>query len=442
MPTLFRSLPMTAALLLGVLLACRAATADDFETPPIASAADLLPPELLAGEFHTVDDAVRSDGYLNYYMIRSEFGDFEAASTGMLRVRIREIGALAELDDVTRTEVFIKAAADAGIVAPLRTVRDFATDPIDTVIGIPAGIGRLFKRTKRQVSDGLETAGDIVNGDDDEEKDDGNDAGDVTDTATSLTRRYFGVSGAERAWHRELGTDPYTSNEALQKAVKNVAWADRLGRFGIRAAGLPSIPGVGVLADINDVVWSKDPYELQDLNSGRLREAGADEALIDKFLETPWLSPTQQTYLAAAIADLDGADGRPGIVRESLMVRTEAEARFFVRSVVMLAWYHMNERPVTRVIADMAIPIGVRADDTAIALAAADRVYWSETVAEAAAYHRETTDLPDTGHELWLSGGVSERARRELAALGWDIRENVTIMAAGESAATARDLAE
>ncbi len=84
------------------LLALPGFAADDssYETPQERKAADILPAELLEGEHHSVDDRVRSDGYLNYYTITSDYGEFEAVSTATLRIRIGEINALAELDEL------------------------------------------------------------------------------------------------------------------------------------------------------------------------------------------------------------------------------------------------------------------------------------------------------------------------------------------------------
>ena len=419
-----RLLPgFAAGLLAGIALA-----QDDFETPRTLSASEVLPDELRRGDLHQVDDAVRNDGYLNYYTIRSDYGDFEAAGTALLRIRVAEIRALAELDELSRTEVFIEAAADAG-VGQLRTIKQFAARPIDTIVGIPAGIGRFLTRTTRQAGDGLRAARDLLS-DDDAGSDDGTATERVGNAATSLAGSYFGVTTAERQWHRKLGTDPYTSNGVLREAVSSVAWADRLGRFGIRQAGIPRIPGVDVIDDVNDVVWSSDPYALRDLNRARLLDAGADDELIAAFFENPSLSPTLQTYLIAAIADLDGVAGRDGIVRQSLVTRSETEARFFAESVVLLAWYHRNQAAIESLGAELAIPTGVKADGGTAMLLAADLVYWTEATAAAASRHvssRDASTVPHA-HEIWLTGGVSDRARVELTALGWDIHENLTIM--------------
>ena len=425
---------VTAAALVVVayFLAMSAASADEYvyEVPWDLKAADILPADLLEGEHHSVDDTVRNDGYLNYYIIRSDYGAFEAASTAMLRTRIREIGALAELEDLSKTEVFIKAAADAGVVAPLRTIKQFATHPIKTVTGIPKGIGRMFTRYSRQAGDAVDSTKDAIADDDDsgpaEEEEDSN-------AAVDLTERFFGVTSSERAWAAKLGTDPYTSNEALRAAIKNVAWAERLGRFGVGFAGIPEIPGVDIIGDVHEAVWSKDPYELQDLNRARLKDTGADDELIEQYLESPWMSPSQQTLLTAAIAELKDVQGRGGILREALIARTEAEAGFFIKSMALLAWYHVNQDPFESVLTNTVIPAGITADGKVVLTLAADHVYWTDDVAEASDnLARLRPDRTEHPHEIWLLGTASPRSREELSALGFIVHEDLAATLAAE----------
>ena len=79
------------------------AQAQDFEKPPVFKASQILPPELLKGEFYQVEEKVQNDGYMNFYKITSNFGEFEAEGDSMLRLRVQEIGALAELDQLSKT---------------------------------------------------------------------------------------------------------------------------------------------------------------------------------------------------------------------------------------------------------------------------------------------------------------------------------------------------
>ena len=401
----------------------------DFEMAADLRAADVLPADLLAGDHHTVDDRVRNDGYLNYFTIKSVYGEFEAVSTQMLRTRVGEIDALAELDDLSKTEVFMSAAAEAG-VGQIKTLAQFASNPVETVKGIPSGIGRMFTRFKRQAGDAVDTAQEMV-ADDDEEGDENaapdEDEESTTDKAVGLTESFMGVSSAHRAWSQKLGTDPYSTNEVLQATIKEVAWAESLGSFGMGFAGVPSIPGADIIGDVNDAVWSKDPYELQDLNRARLVATGASEELIEQYLDNPYMTPSQQTLLTAAIAEVGDAEGRDGILNQALNVRTEHEANFLIKSVTMLAWYHLNQNAVASVQTYAAVPVGITEDGDAALLFAVDHVYWTDTIAEAAAGH--AAQMGDAGAgEVWLLGTASERTRVELDALGFSVREDVASM--------------
>ncbi len=413
------------------LLALPGFAADDssYETPQERKAADVLPPELLDGEHHSVDDLVRSDGYLNYYTITSDYGEFEAASTATLRIRIIEIGALAELDELSKTEVFIKAAADAGIVAPLKTINQIATHPVETVTGIPRGIGRMFKRYSRQAGEAVDTTKEIVADDDTDQTDDEDE--DDSNVAVDLTERYFGVTSAEREWAHKLGTDPYSTNETLRAAIKEVAWAENLGQFGV---GFVGIPGTGIIGQVNQAVWSKDPYELQDLNRARLVATGADEELIEEYLDNPRMTPTQQTLLTASIAELADVEGRAGILNQALNVKTEAEVQFFVRTVALLAWYHHNQKPIVSVITEAATPVGLTDDGNAVVLFAVDHLYWTEQIAEEEdSFAAMGTAAGDNSPEAWFLGTASDRCRNELLAAGWDVHENLAHTIAARS---------
>jgi len=411
-----------------------AAGNSSYEIPQERTAADILPAELLKGEHHSVDDRVRSDGYLNYYTITSDYGEFEAVSTATLRIRISEINALAELDELSKTEVFIKAAADAG-VGQLKSIKQFATHPVDTVVGIPSGIGRMFKRFSRQAGEAVDSTKEFVAGDEDDSDQTEREKEDDSNAAVDLTESFFGVSGAERGWAQKLGTGPYSTNETLRAASKAVAWAERLARFGIGFAGIPAIPGADIIGEVNQAVWSKDPYELQDLNRARLVATGADEELIEQYLDNIRLSPSQQTLLTAAIAELADVEGRAGILMQALNAKADAEVRFFVRSVALLAWYHHNQSPFVSVITDAALPAGTTDDGKLVLLFATDHIYWTEGVAQAAGIFTALGgDASTDSRELWFLGTTSERCGHELAALGWEVHYKLAQTMADESA--------
>jgi len=392
----------------------------DYERAEDLRASDILPAERLSGAHFSVDERVESDGYLNYYTIRSDYGVFEAASTAMLRVRLNEISALAQIDELSSTEVFITAAADAGL-GQLKVIDSFIQRPIETLVGLPQGINRMFKRYSRQASEAVADASDYVASQKELNISD-RDYEDYQESATELTERYLKVSDAERNWARKLGADPYTSNETLRKAINNIAWVDRLGRIALKVSGL-TIPYIGIVAKVNEAVWGKDPYQLRDYNRARLAATGAEEGLIDAYLKNPWLSPTQQTILTEVIDELDGVTGRDGILRQSLNLRTQIEVGYFVRAVSLLAWYHRNQHPLASVSTELAITGGVKANDMTVLLFPSDHVYWTESMAQAAREFRVLgTGDPRLKPELWILGSVSKRTRSELNKLDYDLK--------------------
>ena len=398
-----------------------------FESPRTLKAKNAVPADLQESELYTIDKRVKNDGYLNYYDVKSDYGEVQAIGKAQLRIRIGEIGALNELDKLSKSEVFLKAAADAGM-GQLKAIQSFATHPVSTVKGIPAGIGRMFNRYSRQAGDAYDATVDatknMVSPDETGEEDPA-DKKSATETATDLSKKFLGVSKAQRAWSRKLGTDPYSSNEALNAAIKEVAWAERLGKLGMKLTPIPKIPGANIIEDVSNAVWSKDPYELQDLNRARLTATGADEERIDKFFTNPLLSPTQQTLLTAAIAELTDVKGRSGILEQSANTKTEAEVRFLVESVALLAWYHHNREPLTAVVTDAAIPAGITEDGTLAVLFATDHVYWIETVAQAAARYASMSPPGNETREIWFLGTVSKRCNKELTTSGWKTHQNL-----------------
>lgn len=422
---------LNQSLLFAVVVATPGQLLADYERAEDLKASEILPAEQVSGAHFSVDERVESDGYLNYYTIRSDYGVFEAASTAMLHVRLKEIGALAQLDELSSTEVFVKAAADAGL-GQIEVVSTFVQRPVSTLAGLPQGVSRMFKRYSRQLGEAVSDTKEYMA----TQKELGlsdREYADYKKNAISLTERYFNISAAERDLAQELGTDPYTSNETLSEAIKKVAWVDRMGRFALRAAGL-HIPYVGILAKVNDAVWGKDPYELRDYNRARLLATGATEELVDAYLKNPWMSPTQQTLLTEAIGELTEVTGSDGILRQARDLRTPVEVGYFVRSVALLAWYHSNKQPLASVSTELAIPGGIRADGTTVLLFPSDYVYWTETMAQAAREFRALgTGSPDLKPELWILGSVSKRTRTELDKLGYDLYTEFADQLQGES---------
>jgi len=110
----------------------------DFEELPELKASEILKPEFLKGRYHTVQESVPTSSGMNRFTIDSQFGAFEAEGNEMLVRRVGEIDAIARLKDMSRTDVYKQALANAA-KAPGDAAKRIAADPIATIENAPKG---------------------------------------------------------------------------------------------------------------------------------------------------------------------------------------------------------------------------------------------------------------------------------------------------------------
>src|SRR5215510_15896054 len=91
-----------------------------FEELPELKASEILKPELLKGEHYAVREAVPTSSGMNQFTIDSDFGVFEADGNEMVLQRLKEIDAIARLQDVSRTDQ-IKKSLVAAAKTPLNS---------------------------------------------------------------------------------------------------------------------------------------------------------------------------------------------------------------------------------------------------------------------------------------------------------------------------------
>jgi len=425
--------------LLALCLSSATAQALDFDpVPTILSAHDVLTADVREGDHYEVIARIENDGYMNSYGIVSDFGRFDAYGTVQLALRIVEIVALAELDELSKTKVFAEAAKNSAL-SSVSTIEQFAEQPVETVKGVPSGAKRMFKSTKRRAKDLSQDAKEeyaerkakrAEEGSGEGEEDGAPTADEVADDAADagayLIKRYFGITAAERRWAQKLGVDPYTSNEVLRKEIKEVARVDSAGQFGVKLLPIPEIPGVSVIRTVNKVVWSKDPYELQDYNRGRLLSMGVTEAQVDAFFEVPWLSPSAQTIYVTALLALEDAAGRSIAVEQVLDLESLDEGRFLLQAAQMLAWINEKEEPIVRLLRGERTLVAQTKGQREIIPLPVDHLLWTPELA--ALLERRGAELHRPGldsRELWLFRTASDVCQRELEARDWALEVGI-----------------
>ncbi len=386
-----------------------AATPAD-EPPPVFTAAQLLTPAQLKGPHHAVAGAVETESYYHDFSIRSDFGTFDASGRTLLAVRLHEIEALAQLEDVSKTEVFLKAAGTS-VLNVGKGVGAAVTKPTETAKGIGSGVKRLGvnlgRMTKRSV--------DSATG---EDPADAPKPGD--NAAVSTGKALLGVSKASRKWAQKLGVDPYTTNPVLRKALDGIGEIDAAGSIATKVV-LP-IPGVvGMTATVSGLVWGKDPEELRKLNEQRLKEIGVPGETAKRLFLNSAMTLSYETRIIAALhaVKLPGAADRVAAAADS---RHEREALFHVESAELLQAQHAKT-PFAALLTDSLATVAVTAGGQAVVLLPLDWLRWTaaaeSTLKEIDARARK--ELKATALTIALTGKASPTAAKELAARRWPV---------------------
>ena len=419
------------ALLAGTLTTSKAA---DFEPNELKlQASSVFGEEILTGPNHKVDEIMITHGYMNNFTIQSDFGEFKVSSNEQLIYRLAEVRALATLETASKTEAFGIALADAA-KRPIETVTSIAKDPVGTAKGIPDGVGRLFSRTKRIVSDTYDDVNEYVaeqnNKSDDPESKSGEDEDSVVEKSVDFGEEYtkdqLGYNRSIRKLSKELQVDPYTDNVVLQEAMGDMAWVMAAGSLAMGSV-IPSLPkAIGQLSDINDLVWDTNPLDLRIRNEKALREMDTREEVIEALYDNRNFTTTTRTRFIASLETIKGARGLPILVEHAAFAQNKAEARFFGRTGEILAAYNQSRQKITQILDTSVLPIGVTDNKTVVYILPVDYLSWTQKVSRSMELVDSQLDhrAPNYSIELWLEGKVTDPARQNITQLSWSVHDH------------------
>jgi hypothetical protein len=239
----------------------QAAEEPAYVKPPVKlNAALVVPDGKMVGRGYKIDPEALNDGYSNNYILVTEVGNVQAISDYQLARQIQEINALIILDEMSRAGVFGDAMKE-GVVAPFRGAKALVTAPVETTKGAVKGVGRWLGNIGRSVA-----------------SDDPYQEGGVSAAV--------GWAGTKRAFALELGVDPYTDWEPLQKGLTSVARAAFAGGItvGVAMGALTEGTTVGTLItvtsltdEMNAILLDNPPEGLTKINREKLVNMGISE---------------------------------------------------------------------------------------------------------------------------------------------------------------------
>lgn len=387
-----------------------APAAPGFEVPVNRKAGSILPSELISGPHYRVRDTVVFYGYMHHYVVDSDFGVFEVTGDMALRKLIREIGAIAALQEVKKTEAYLNGVKKAAS-QPLEFGANLLTDPVDTVTGIPKGVARLFANVKT----GL-TA----------------EPGPGEDTKVEQA---LAVSSNKRELASKLGVDVYSSNSVLQKELNSVAWATAIGSLSLSAAlapiGGPAVAAVSltrVSQQLNDLLREFPPQRLREMNGRKLESMGIPPGLVSRFLDHPSYTATQETVIVMSLEALPGAGGREAFIEQALIADDEETANFFMNVAETMKGYHSKVAPIQQISVYGPLVFARASNGMVLIPLPLDGAIWTERASRrvpmaVASYKAANPEAKK--FDVWITGTASKMVKDEMAKHGGQVSEKI-----------------
>lgn len=415
------------SLTLAALCSAALAVAAAYEGARTFQASEVLRPDQIKGPHFQVAAAVPTGGYFHEFSITTDYGPLEAEGMSLLITRLNEVRALGELDKVSKSEVFLKAAGTS-VVNVGKGVVSAVEDPGATVKGIGGGLKRFGTNLGRKAKRTGDKAVDAAKKDEDEKAGGEQKSTEqkAAEAAGGVASSVLGVSGASRRWAQKVGVDPYTTNPVLKKALGDVGKVDAAG--GIAAKIVVPIPMlVSTTSSVGNLVWGKDPEELLKYNEQRLKELGASGDTIKQLYLSKGFTLSLQTRLVAAL-DAVKAKGSADYAATAAEADIVREAVFFAESAEMLQRFHAKS-PVVSILPDSRALVAKARDGRAVVLLPVDWIRWTEAFEKATAevQRRAKEELGATKLELHVAGTATPTAKKELAARGVTLVESVPL---------------
>jgi hypothetical protein len=383
--------------------------AADYETPTNRTAKQVLPAKNVSGPNFAVVDPVRADGYMYHFKVKSTYGLFQTSGVGALRKLEHEIWAIGQLQNVTGSDAFLKSLKDqAG--KPITFAKDVVTNPGETLSGIPAGVGRLFNNVTTAITTKKDASQD------------------------SAAEELLLIGSFKRDYATRYDVDPYSSNQVLQYELEKIGRAAALGSWTASAAMIPIsgpassvITGTSLGKSFNNVLKAEPPPRIRIINEEKFRQMGISDDLAKRYLDHPVYTPRQDLILVDSLARLGTATGRDAYVLAAMAATNETEANFFVNMAQILRGYHEKQGPITAITMFGPLTVAQTKAGPAIIPFALDHGVWSANADKISQALKARYKLPGPsgGFELWVTGTLSPRAKKELVARGFTVAEQV-----------------
>ena len=391
----------------GMVFVSTAESQEFQKVPIILRASEVLPKDLLLGPNYKVVETVKNDGFVNTYELDTLYGPVRVESTALLMKRIGELNALVKIEEIKKSNAYLKALQKAAML-PVDTAVGLVRNPVGTVEGIGTGIGRFFSNIGSAVTGG---------------------GGPYKDNAVNSL---LGQASYKREYAYHFNVDPYTPFEPLQKALNDLAWTAAAGGLTVKAA-LAVIPGTavavvsytGTAGSLKALVNEKTPAELAKINQNSLYYLRVPVPIVQVFMQNPVFDPYEQTMLVGHLASMKGVANAKIYVRTAAVATDESVAVFLRVRAQLLALYNEKEKSVASFVDVAGFPMLLTKGGVVVDISPFDHVAWTSALAaKERAISEDIQRMPGVkGKELWITGTFDPVAKGALENRGWKVQD-------------------
>ncbi|MGA2411951.1 MAG: hypothetical protein ABSG46_16395 [Candidatus Binataceae bacterium] len=394
--------------------------AGQFEQPPIVDISELLPPSELSGPGYQLEPQVPTNGAMGQYVLTADSevfhdaaGTYQVESLDLLKIRLSEAPAIAQLENMSQSAVFAKELATSA-ERPVADAANMVMHPMDTVTGLPSGVGEFFGRVGGGAEELYSTATNSS-------ESGGARASQTAEETGNITLTALGYDQVRRDLAKQVHVDPYSSDPVLTRLLNHIAWVMFSARLAVNTAVTVAVPGSIIITGTeftDDLIYQTPKGDLIMLVHNKLKDIGLSPKEIATFSANSAIPLSLQVTAVHELERLGDIPGRRGAAVMLGSVMTEYQARFLVTSLQMLADWSAQKSPLTG-IQIQGILVAQDQNGTSIVPAPIDYLSWTPRIAGFAT-NPALLALPN--RVIWIPAKMTPLAQQQLAANGWTVQ--------------------
>ncbi len=376
------------------------------ERPPSYDPAR-IPGIRATGENYRIANPVNSDGFMRIYVVKTKLGDSAVIGDALMRQRVVEMGALAELEKISNSDTFNKSLLEAGL-SPIKYAGALVTRPGETISNTLSGIGSLFGQVGSSMNNMGKTRDDPM-------------------------QSLLGVTKKRRELAIHLGVDPYTDYEPLAVRMTQLSEAAATGGLVVSGA-LMAIPGIGGIivsntatsSNISTLARDLTAAQLMDLNRKKIADMGIDQGTAETLLLNRSFTPLDVTVIVASLESMSAVKNRGAFIARAASVNRHDAAFFMRKQAELLSDYYAKTGGFTAFVTLGGYPFNVTRQGGIMGILPLDSLSWTDNTA------RSMKDIVAAARrggyagnaEMRITGQSTPLAKQQLKELGWKVTDN------------------